>query len=295
MKSSRLFVVKEPMRLLAFLEANYPETKRTTLKQFLRHRAVFVNGNAVTRHDHLLEPRDRVVVERRGGGPVRPTGQRPDIVFEDRHLIVINKPAGLLTIATDKEAYRTAYRQVTAYVNEDRPHRGERVFIVHRLDRDTSGLLVLARSEPVKRALQDNWEKAAKKYYAIVEGVPKERQGEIRSHLRENPKSLKVHSARPGDDSKPAVTRYQVLRHSRLFALVEVTLETGRKNQIRAHFTEIGHPVVGDKKYEAKTNPLKRLGLHAYYLAFQHPASGRKLTFKTPVPPDFEALFREAK
>jgi RluA family pseudouridine synthase len=286
-----MLMVRERMALLQFLQTQYPETKRTVLKQLLKHGAVFVNGNPVTRHDHFLELRDRVVIERGAPAPVRKsTVAKPDIVFEDRHIIVIDKPEGLLTIATDKETQRTAYRQVMAYVQEDRPHRGERIFIVHRLDRDTSGLLVFARTEDAKRAMQDHWEHAEKKYYAVVEGIPREPQGTIRSHLRENPKSLKMHSAPPSDEAKLAVTRYRVLRSERHFAMLDVKLETGRKNQIRAHLTEQGNPIVGDKKYDARSNPIKRLGLHAYYLAFPHPVTGKRLLFKTDIPKEFVRL-----
>lgn len=296
MKSSRMLLVKERTRLMAFLQAQYPDTKRTALKQLLRHRAVFVNGNPVTRHDHLLELKDRVVIERGAPAPVRKSSVvMPEIVFEDRHIIVINKPEGLLTIATDKESHRTAYRQVMAYVQEDRPHRGERIFIVHRLDRDTSGLLVFARTEESKREMQENWEHAEKKYYAVVEGVPREAEGTIRSHLREHPKSLRMHSAPPSEDAKLAITRYRTLRSTRHYSLLEVKLETGRKNQIRAHLSESGHPIVGDKKYDAHGNPMKRLGLHAYYLAFVHPVSGRRLQFKAELPEEFEELLASDK
>ena len=296
MKSSRMLLVKERTRLMAFLQTQYPETKRTVLKQLLKHRAVFVNGNPVTRHDHLLEPKDRVVIERGAPAPVRKSKvTMPEIVFEDRHIIVVNKPEGLLTIATDKETHRTAYRQVMAYVQEDRPHRGERIFIVHRLDRDTSGLLVFARTEDAKRDLQENWEHSEKKYYAVVEGTPREAEGTIRSHLREHPKSLRMHSAPPSDESKLAITRYRTLRSTRHYSLLEVKLETGRKNQIRAHLSEAGHPVVGDKKYDAHGNPMKRLALHAHYLAFVHPVSGRRLQFKAELPEEFEQLLADDK
>ncbi len=294
MKSSRMLLAKGRGPLLAFLQAQYPETKRTALKQLLKHRAVFVNGNPVTRHDHMLEPKDRVVIERGAPTPVRKsTVTMPEIVFEDRHIIVVNKPEGLLTIATDKETHRTAYRQVMAYVQEDRPHRGERIFIVHRLDRDTSGLLVFARTEDSKRTMQENWELAEKKYYAVVEGVPREPEGTIRSHLREHPKSLRMHSAPPSDESKLAITRYRTLRSTRHFALLEVKLETGRKNQIRAHLSEQKTPIVGDKKYDARSNPMKRVGLHAFFLAFVHPVSGRRLHFRTDIPREFEELLDE--
>ncbi|MDZ4857407.1 MAG: RluA family pseudouridine synthase [Candidatus Hydrogenedentes bacterium] len=294
MKISRAIIVRERMPLMAFLQKQYPDTRRTALKQLLKHRAVYVNGNPMTRHDHYLDINDRVVVER-AAPALHPKTEipKPDIIFEDRHIIVINKPEGLLTIATEKETFRTAYRQVMAYVQDDRPHRGERIFIVHRLDRDTSGLVVFARSEAAKTALQGQWEKAEKKYYAVVEGLPQPPAGTIRSHLRENPKSLKVHSTPQADDAKLAITHYKTLEHSRHFALLDVVLETGRKNQIRAHLSENGTPVVGDKKYDARTNPIKRLGLHAYYLSFPHPATGKRMVCKINLPKEFQKLMEE--
>lgn len=290
MRRSRAIVAPTDSLLLAFLQRHLTDLKRTQVKQLLRHGAVFVNGNAVTRHDYRLLKGDRIVVEFHGGRPA-PKVAKPDIVYDDRHIIVIEKPAGLLTIATDEERIRTAYRQVTAYVQAERPHRGERVFIVHRLDRETSGLLVFARNEAAKRALQGRWDGVSKKYYAVVEGVPRQSEGSIRSYLRES-KSLKVHSVAPGPDAKPAVTHYRVIDRTRRFALLEVTPETGRKNQIRAHLSELGHPIVGDGKYGARTRLAKRIALHASYLGFRHPVSGKPMAFRSEMPREFKDIFK---
>jgi 23S rRNA pseudouridine1911/1915/1917 synthase len=213
------------------------------------------------------------------------------IIHEDEAIIVVDKAAGLLTIATEKEKTKTAYYRLTAWLKERSGSARERIFIVHRLDRDTSGLLVFARNEAAKRALQERWPETDKKYAAIVEGIPREPKGRIASNLRET-KFLRVYSVRDHDgDGKPSVTNYQLLRAAGSYALLDITLETGRKNQIRVHLADIGHPVAGDKKYGARTNPVGRLALHAYFLAFFHPVTGKWLEFRAPLPAKFKRMF----
>ena len=180
----------------------------------------------------------------------------------------------------------TAYRQLTDYVKEIHPR--QRLFIVHRLDRDTSGVMVFAKTEAAKEALQKNWHSDVKerKYTAMVEGVVNERPGTVSSWLTEG-KTLKVYSSPFDNGGKHAITHYKKLQGNRHFSLLEVQLETGRKNQIRVHMQELGHSVVGDKKYGARQNPLKRLGLHATTLVFKHPISQEVLRFNAPVPAAF--------
>ncbi|RJX29825.1 MAG: RluA family pseudouridine synthase [Desulfurivibrio sp.] len=283
-------VAKEGMSLLSFLtECGYSKKK---VKQLVKHRAVLVSFMTAKRHDHPLLPGDEVIVKTEK--EMSQEGhQCPglEIVYEDEDVIVINKPAGLLTIATEKEKIRTAYYKLTAYLRERSGSREQRIFIVHRLDRDTSGLLVFAKNESAQRTLQDNWPAVDKKYAAIVEGVPKEKTGQVASHLREA-KSLRVYSVRDSDEeSRYSVTSYEVMKEGSDCALLDIALETGRKNQIRVHMADIGHPVVGDKKYGAKTDPLGRLGLHAYHLAFDHPTMGKRLEFQIKMPGKFSMLF----
>lgn len=221
------------------------------------------------------------------------------IVYEDESLIVVEKPSGLLSMSTGRDRKEiTAYSMLYDYLNSDRDE--QKVFIVHRLDRDTSGLLVFAKDEETKRSLQENWEDIVeeRKYIAVVEGHIDDDEGWIESWLYEHPKSLKVHcfDLRPGDDkNRPprkdwqfASTHCKTLKHLEIngtqYTMLEFELETGRKNQIRTHSAWIGHPIAGDKKYGAQTNPYGRLALHAKTLSFIHPWTGKTMKFNAPVP-----------
>ena len=208
------------------------------------------------------------------------------VVYEDNALIVTEKPAGLLTITTEKEKTKTVYFQLNQYLKQRAHGTGERVFIVHRLDRDTSGLLVFAKSQEIKRILQGNWKTVEKRYYAVVEGTPSKKEGRIESCLSET-KSLKVYSNHRSGMGKPAQTHYRVITRNRLYALLDILLETGRKHQIRVHLADIGHPVAGDKKYGARTDPFSRLGLHAYLLSFKHPVNDKPMHFVSRIPKKF--------
>jgi RluA family pseudouridine synthase len=209
------------------------------------------------------------------------------VIYEDNDLIVIEKPSGLLSIASETEKIKTAYFQLNEYLRLRAPEAGERIFIVHRLDQNTSGLIVFAKNEKVKRELQGRWKEVEKRYYAIVEGTPVKKEGEIESHLKET-KSLMVYSTRHSDEeSKLSKTKYRVLKSGREFSLLDIQLVTGRKNQIRVHLADIGHPVAGDKKYGAKIKPFSRLGLHAYLLSFKHPVTRVPLRFESKMPGKF--------
>lgn len=284
--------------LLAYLFTALPEAKRTAVKQRLKHGCVSVNGRIQTRFDHALVPGDEVRIESSKSRPVTPATQfNIEIVYEDDSLLIINKPAGLLTIATEKIQRETAIFSVNDYLNKKasaktrRPKFKKRVFIVHRLDRDVSGLLVLAKTEGVKLALQKNWDQFKKEYLAVVEGSPKESSGTCSSYLHKN-KFLKVFSSprplTPG--AKRAVTHYEVLKPGEKYSLLKVRLETGRKHQIRVHLSDLGHPIAGDKNYNARTNPCGRIALHAWRLEFKHPVTAKSLVFTCPLPPPLARL-----
>lgn len=222
-----------------------------------------------------------------------------EILYEDDSIIVADKPGGLLTMSTGREGEITAYSILTDYVRSGRGHRdrrqrdGRRIFIVHRLDRDTSGVIVFAKDPETKYALQDDWNRIVleRKYVAVLEGVPGQSEGTVASYLRDNPKSMKVSSSRTDNGGRYSVTHYRVIRPGN-YSLVEFELETGRKNQIRVHAADMGHPVAGDRKYGAATNPLHRLALHAMTLSFIHPRTGEILTFDTGIPRPFLTLTR---
>jgi 23S rRNA pseudouridine1911/1915/1917 synthase len=282
-----VFQIKNNGRLIDCLTAlGYTRTK---IKQLIRHGAIELNGEEVKDTEHLLFKGDRVSVSKSGKGPEALPSHGIRIVYEDNALIVVEKPAGLLTIASSTEKTKTAYYQLNEYLRRKYPGTGARVFIVHRLDRETSGLIVFARSEEIKRLLQGRWKDVEKRYYAVVEGTPAKREGEIISRLSES-RTFMVYSDPHSADAKPARTKYSVLKHGTEYALLDIILETGRKNQIRVHLSDIGHPVAGDKKYGARTDPFRRLGLHSYLLSFKHPLTGTPMRFESRMPGGWSGL-----
>ena len=268
--------------LLAFLLASFPDQPRTRVKKWLTLGCVSVKGKAVTRHDHRLASGDEVLVEPGKKTPLAKKGT-VKILFQDETILVVDKPAGLLTVATEKEKTKTAYFELNEWLRFTNPNKPERVFIVHRLDRETSGLLVFAKNEEAKHKLQKDWEKTGKRYYAVVEGVPPKKEDILKSHLAQN-KTLKVYSTEKNEYSKLAVTHYRLAKTDGNFSLLEVCPKTGRKNQIRVQLADLGTPVTGDERYGAKQDPAGRLALHAYELTFRHPATGQNMTFKSELP-----------
>jgi len=214
------------------------------------------------------------------------------ILHEDKDVIVVVKPAGLLTIGTDREKSRTAHYLLNDYVRKGNPKSRNRVYVVHRLDKDTSGVLIFAKSEQAKKFLQENWENTEKHYLAIVHGRLMDKEGTISSYLVEN-KAQRVYSTRDAAKGKLSHTAYKVSKESKRFSLVDIHLLTGRKHQIRVHFAEKGHPVAGDRKYENKDIGSKRLALHARSISFTHPFTHKLMTFDTGIPEDFIRLFRK--
>jgi 23S rRNA pseudouridine1911/1915/1917 synthase len=287
------FIVKENKDLFAYLLSL--GFKRTRVKQLLKYRAVSVNGRTVERHDHQLCPGDRLLLFfEKKAVPESAPKFGIQVVYEDEAVIVIDKPSGLLTIGTEKERTKTAYFQLNEFLRSRGPEKRERIFIVHRLDRETSGLIVFAKTETAKRRLQENWNDADKQYLAVVEGVPKEKEGTISGYLGETG-TLRVYEARRPEKAKYSVTRYKVLKSSREHSLLEIELGTGRKHQIRVHFSSLGHPVAGDKKYGAETDPLKRLALHAHRLSFPHPLTKRLMSFESKLPHAFDVIVSRMK
>lgn len=231
------------------------------------------------------------------------------ILFEDDWVIVVEKPEGLLTVSTGRQGETTAYSILTDYMRNKtaKDHRQGGIYIVHRLDRDTSGLLIFAKDEETRAMLQEGWQDLVteRRYTAIVEGHTADEEGWIESWIYENPRSMKVHCyhMEPGDDhERPpqkgwqyASTHCRTIRkgtyEGRQFSQIDVELETGRKNQIRVHCSWIGHPIAGDRKYGAESNPLGRLGLHASAVTFTHPRTGRQMRFTSPIPRRFKKIW----
>ncbi len=282
--------VEHPAELLPFLFAWRADVKRTKVRQWLKHGSVQVNGRSVTRSNHQLQTGD--VVSIRSKGQVQAEVLLPlklPLLFEDASLLVVEKPANLLSMASDSERDKTVYSYLTHYVRRGNPRSPERVWIVHRLDRETSGLMVFAKTEEAKRALQADWSGVEKRYLAVVEGNPPADQGVLMSHLDES-RPFKVYTAPPSEGTRHAVTHYRVLKRTARCSLIELTPKTGRRHQIRVHLSNAGCPVVGDRNYGAAKIPARRLALHASSLQFKHPVSGELLSFESPLPQDLARL-----
>ncbi len=211
------------------------------------------------------------------------------VLFEDRDILVVDKVCGLLTVSSEKVKDNTAYYLLNEYVRKGNHKSKNRVFIVHRLDRDTSGVIVFAKTETSKHYLQQEWHAFQKKYYAVVHGTLTEKQGTITSYLAEN-SSHKMYSVADPEKGKLSRTGYKVLAESKEYSLLEIDLLTGRKNQIRVHFSEKGYPVVGDKKYGQKQKGIKRLSLHAASIVITHPHSKERMVFETAIPSYFNSF-----
>lgn len=277
--------VRQPDQLQSFLFSSFPELKKTRVKQWLKHGSVLVNGREQTRHDHALSSGDTVeILSIDEARTAKALPKSLKIVYEDEFIMVIDKPSGLLSIATDDERNNTAYARLMDYVRKGNPRSRERVWIVHRLDRETSGLMVFARTEEAKQKLQSNWDAAEKHYLAITEQAPPQQEGELVSHLDESHPG-KVFSAEPGETTREARTHYRVVKRTGSLTLVELTLVTGRRHQIRVQLSDIRCPIIGDEKYSARTDPAKRLGLHACRLGFPHPVTKKEMRFESPLPP----------
>ena len=303
-KADTVLRVAEPAQLMDFLIAKMGGMARSSVKQLLGQRRVKV-GNAIqTRHDFALKAGDVVTVSS-GRGNSQLTHPKLRIVYEDDDLIVVNKQPGLLTVAaTPGSSETTAYSILHAYVKKQNARAG--VYVVHRLDRETSGLLVFARSEELQHYMRQYWRELVteRTYIAVAEGVLEPREGKITTWLTEDKRNAVVYSSPVDDGGDIAITNYKTLRVASnplttnpltpQYSLVELHLETGRTNQIRVHLASKGCPVVGDRKYGHgnETSPIDRLCLHAKVLAFIHPVTEKTVRFESPVPKEFNRLFQ---
>lgn len=282
------YQVAEEAALLEFLIGAMPQRKRTAIKNLLSHNQIAVNGIPTTQFDMALKAGDEVKANLTREFRVF-YNRRLKLVYEDDDIIVVNKGYGLLSMGTDKIKEGSAYSILREYLKWQDPRN--KLFIVHRLDRDTSGLMVFAKSQEAKDKLQHNWNNMviARKYLAVVEGRPEPEEGEVRSYLAENSR-FEVYSTDKPEEGQLAVTRYRTLRSRNGYSLMEVSLDTGRKNQIRVHMKDLGHPIAGDRRYGAKSSPIHRMALHAQTLRFIHPMTRKDMNFSTPVPASFARM-----
>ena len=281
--------VTEQDELMKFLLVQLPNKSRNDIKSLLAHRQISVDNEVITQFNHPLLSGQQVVVNwAKVLIEEQPAGL--NIVFEDPYIIIIEKQAGLLSIATATEKEQTAYSILSDHVKKRDPKN--KIFVLHRLDRETSGVMMFAKSEMIQQALQKAWKEAVleRTYIVVVEGAVTNEQGTITSWLTES-KAFIMYSSHTPNNGQKAITHYRVLKKNKHYSLLEVKLETGRKNQIRVHMKDIGHSVIGDKKYGATKHPIGRLGLHAQVLAFKHPTTGEVVRYESEIPKVFLNLF----
>ena len=287
----KTFVVKKETTLLAFVMEKLPKQSERNCRRIIANHQVAVGGAPISLFSAELYPEDEVTI---AWEPIRKKKRRDlPIIYEDDHLLAIDKPSGLLSVASDKEKKATAYRMMSDYVSMK--DRSKRLFVVHRLDEDTSGVLLFAKDRATQEKLQKHWNDVVTKrgYYAIVEGEMEKKEDTLRNYLFEDKTNLM--RVAHGKSGKLAVTSYKVIAEKGGYSLLDVDIKTGRKNQIRVQLGHIGHYVAGDDKYGEPANPLKRLGLHAYELMIVSPIDGRSIELKSPMPTAFKSMFFKAR
>lgn len=279
------FKVNKESTLFDFLQQVFKEKSKTSIKQILSNKLVQVDNNYQTHVSFTVKPGNTVVVGKKELKQVKPTFNL-NILFEDDYLMAVLKPEGLLCNATEKEKLKTLSTYVSSQFKANNP--GKLVYLVNRLDRDTSGIVIFAKSMDIKTLMVNAWGETMKNssFLAIVEGVVKPKDGEIISYLRES-KAMKVHASKNQTYGNEAITEYVTVGNRKNSSMLEVAQKTNVKNQIRVQLQEIGHPIVGDKKYGAKTNPIGRLGLHFYRVEFMHPITKKVVEIKSKAPKGF--------
>lgn len=282
-----VYNVSEPSELMEFLMKKMSGISRTRVKALLTNRVVMVDNNIQTQYNFPLKPGMKVQISKEKN---KHEFHNPllNILYEDAYIIVVEKKEGLLSVATDRQKERTAQHILNEYVK--RQHPQNRVFVVHRLDRETSGVMMYAKDEKTQHTLRDNWHEIVfdRRYVSVVMGDMEKDQGTVESWLTD--RKLYVSSSDYDDGGKFSVTHYKTIKRANGYSLVELNLETGRKNQIRVHMQTLGHPVVGDLRYGCESDPLGRLALHAFKLCFYHPVTGEVMQFETPYPGPFKNL-----
>ena len=270
-------VVKKEDDLIDYL-TNNTDYSKSKIKSLLKFRKVSINNKIVEKLPVRVKANDTVLINLE-----KEVKTSFDIIYEDDDIIVVNKEPGLLTIGTSTNDTDTLYRQVREYANKNK----NQVFIINRLDKETSGIVMFAKSERIKMLYQNNWNELVSKrgYIAIVEGIVKE-DGRIENLLYEETSTF-VHSSKIG---KKAITNYRVIKNNGKYTMLDINIETGRKNQIRVHMSEMGHPIVGDKKYGSTIDPIKRMCLHSYVLELKHPITHEKIVFKSECPKSLERI-----
>ncbi len=285
-----VYSVNKETSLLEFLFEVMSNRSKTTVKSYLAHQQITVNEKTVTQFNYRLNPGDKVSLYR---GIVQKAFRHPmlSIIYEDKYLLVVHKKNGLLSMATDKERKKTAYYILSEYLKQQ--DSSNRIFIIHRLDRETSGIMLFAKTLEVQHQLQKNWNNLVleREYVAVVSGRPPQKEGTYRSFLAEN-KAYMVYSVPNFEMGELAVTHYRILKQSPENTLLALNLETGKKNQIRVHMKDMGCPIIGDKKYGGIISPINRIALHARSIRFIHPVTKQEMFFDTDIPKPFLQLLK---
>ncbi len=285
-----VWTAAEESTLMQCLEAKLTDHKRTSIKALMKYNQVALNSMPTSQFDQPVHAGDTLSVNF-----TRPfvvfSHPRIKLVYEDNDIIVINKGSGILSVSTDNVKDGTAYSILRDYLKKKDPRL--MLFVVHRLDRDTSGLMMFAKNVEAKEAMQHNWNNMVlgRRYVAVVEGKVEQEEGVVKSYLAET-SQFEVYSTQNPDEGQLAITRFKRLQCNNGYSLMGLSLDTGRKNQIRVHMKDLGHPIVGDRKYGAKASPIHRLGLHARTLHFAHPVTKKEMLFETPIPSRFLSLLK---
>ena len=285
------FISHEEDILINVLRNNLKKYSKNNIKSFLSKEMVLVNNKVQTRYDYLVHKTDKINI-RETKIKVPKLKNNLNIIYEDEDIIVINKPYGLLSIATEKEKEYTLYHFVSSYLKTK--NKNNKVYIIHRLDKDTSGVVMFAKNLKTKNLFQNNWDELIRNrcYYAVINGNLDKREGTIKEYLIENDKSFMVHSTPNKKDGKLAITDYKVLKENKNYSLLDINIKTGRKNQIRVAMKNLGTPIVGDKKYGDGKSLINRMALHQYKLELFDPRTNKKIMFKAEMPTSFKKLIK---
>lgn len=271
------YIIDKGIILFDYLKEILPNKSKNNIKSLLKNECIYINNKKVTKYNYLLKENDILYIKYKTSNL--------DIIYEDNNIIVIDKPSALLTISNEKEKVKTLYHYVLEYLKKKK----QKVFIIHRLDKDTSGIVMFAKNEKIKKLYQDNWNDLVIKrgYIAVVCGKTKDKDT-IKSYLKEN-SNMMVYSSY---DGKLAITNYEKIKSNNKYTMLQIYIDTGRKNQIRVHMKENGTPIIGDKKYGCKDNSLKRLGLHSNILIIRNLINNKILEFSSNYPKEFDKLLR---
>ena len=288
MNKKQDYINLEDTTLLNSISNFKKDLSKKTIKNYIKNEMVLVNDKVITNSSYKVYNGDKIIIyyDKR---KINNNFNNLEILYEDDYLVAINKPCGLLSISNDKEKEITAYRMVSDYIKKN--SKNKYIFVLHRLDQDTSGVLMFAKNEKIRDMMQDNWNTVVKKrgYIAIVDGILKG-SGTRKSYLLEDKRQF-VYSSK-NKQGKEAITHYSSLKYNNNYSMLQVFIDTGRRNQIRVHLSEMGYPIAGDKKYKCKTNPIKRLCLHANILEFIHPVSKKLIHIESNIPLEFNKLVK---